>query len=342
MIPKTKLFEVCRQFLDPFATQDHLKPKRCQISSWDDSPRATSQKKDLRAPTETKMFWIKAFQAIAESLRIVCSSDHVERIRSAGVLDSRPKGMLGFNRLLVMLEPVTALSDDEQHVPAAIPAAKGKGKGKGKGNAPKSSPKPSPPETVPSPKAKAKAKTTPKPKAKSSGSHPPMKRPSTKATPKASTSSGPKTEPPSNPSPKKGMKRPAGTSELRVSKYFYKNTKIWGFKLNGAEKFRVSHLQTFLLCSCRFFHTLHGLWGFAWGKTLSRGIGWEDRRNRCPLHGKTKSKSIQISTSNTMYLVNFRHLRKKYPILCFSQECCKQELLRTNGDVAAAGCMADP
>ncbi len=43
-----------------------------------------------------------------------------------------------------------------------------------------------------------------------------------------------------------------------------------------------------------------------------------------------------------MYLVNFRHLLKKYPILCFSQECCKQELLRTNGDVAAAGCMADP
>lgn len=174
--------------------------------------------------------------------------------------------MLGFNRLLVMLEPVTALSDDEQHAPAAKAAAKGKGKGKGKGNAPKSSPMPSP-ETVPSPKvkakAKAKAKTTPKPKAKSSGSHPSMKRPSTKAMPKASTSSGTKTEPPSDPSPKKGMKRPAGTSELRVSKYYYKNTKIWGFKLNGAEKFRVSHLQTFLLCSCRFFHTLHGLWGFA-------------------------------------------------------------------------------
>lgn len=169
----------------------------------------------------------------------------LKRLRSAGVLDSRPRGMLGFNRLLVMLEPVTTLSDDDHQVPAAKSTAKAKSKAP----TPKSSPKrPSPPETVPSPKQKAKAK------AKSSSSHPPMKRPSAQAKSKASTTSAP--TPPSAPPPKKGMKRPAATSELRVSKYFYKSTKIWGFKLNRAEKSRVSHLQTFLLCSMFDFSTL--------------------------------------------------------------------------------------
>lgn len=135
-----------------------------------------------------------------ESHRLVCSSGHVERIRSARVLDSRPWGMLRFNRLLIMLEPVTTLSDDEQHVLAAKAAAKGKGKGA----APKTS------EKVPAPKHKAKAKSTPNPKAKStpnpkaksSSSHPPMERPSAKAKPKASTKS--------DPTPPKGYETSSG------------------------------------------------------------------------------------------------------------------------------------
>ena len=219
--------------------------KGCQISSWDDSPRATSQKRTWEPQRfQSQDAPNQSLSRNRNRMEVFFQVITLKILRSAGVLDSKPGGMLGFNRLLVMLEPVTTLSDDDHEVPAAKSAAKAKSKAQppSKAPPPKSSPpkRPSPPETVPSPKQKSKAQA----KAKSSSSHPPMKRPSAQAKSKASTASAP--TPPSAPPPKKGMKRPAATSELRVSKYFYKSTKIWGFKLNGAEKFRVSHLQTFL------------------------------------------------------------------------------------------------
>ena len=128
-------------------------------------------KKDLRAPTlsESQDAPNQSLSRNRNRMEVFFQVITLKRLRSAGVLDSRPRGMLGFNRLLVMLEPVTTLSDDDHQVPAAKSTAKAKSKAP----TPKSSPKrPSPPETVLSPKQKAKAK------AKSSSSHPPMKRPS--------------------------------------------------------------------------------------------------------------------------------------------------------------------
>lgn len=144
------------------------------------------------------------------------------------------KGMSGYNRLLasVMLEPVTTLSDDDGV--AGVPKAKAKSK-----SSPKAKPKATskPKAAASKPKAAAKPKSGPNPKPKSG--------PPKSVLPSASSSPAKKRPAAAGGGGEVVKKRPAAAAPepVRISKYFYKQTKIWGFKLDGKEKFRVPHLQ---------------------------------------------------------------------------------------------------
>lgn len=209
------------------------------------------------------------------------------------------KGMSGYNRLLasVMLEPVTTLSDDDGV--AGVPKAKAKSRSST--GSPKAKPKATskPKAAASKPKAAAKPKSGPNPKPKSG--------PPKSVLPSASSSPAKKRPAAAGGGGEVVKKRPAAAAPepVRISKYFYKQTKIWGFKLDGKEKFRVPHLQQkfwqFTLTFLRplwWFVPLHWLRHqsscFCQGKTPWRGIGWEDRRDCRPWQQMSKTCTVTV------------------------------------------------
>ena len=137
--------------------------------------------------------------------------------------------MAGFQRVFVaaMLQPVDALSDDDL-VAATTPMRRPAGKAKAKPT-PKSSPKPNP--------VASSTQATPKSKAKGGKG---MKRPA---------ASVQNVEGDQNVEPVPVLKKPAAkdSKDLKVYKYLYRATGVWGFKKNGKEVLRAPHMHLFFL-----------------------------------------------------------------------------------------------